>query len=177
MQTLLGDTAAFPQQDHLHSLVVYGILTSKELLQLLASLAILFKPQLFLYLHAGHGREPEPGRPAMLAFETAQDAGAVQLAPLLRAVRAKTTVVLLECCFSASVFSNIHFPGLVVVPACGEDQKVTSGFTTSVLVPIMRGACAPSDVCQRFKKECLANGGLVGLWRLLEHIRWHLPVS
>mgnify|MGYP001374158395 CR=1 FL=1 len=178
MRDLLADATVFDRPDQLHALVLDNVTCGRTLLDLVASLALLYRPQLLLFLFTGHGSAPSPGIPAALRFRRGV-VGAVQLAPLLRACRAQTTLVLLDCCHSTGVFRNVGFPGLAVVPACGDKQEVTSGFTSHVLVPVLRGVCAQYCTvlgcadCQQFRTA----SGRVRLWPLLEHLRHHLPVG
>ena len=181
MRDLLADATVFDRPERLHALVLDNVTHGCALLDVVASLALLYRPRLLLFLFTGHGSAPSPGIPAALRFQHGV-VGAVQLAPLLRACRAQTTLVLLDCCHSTGVFHNVGFPGLAVVPACGDNQTVTAGFTCQVLVPILRGICAQQCVksesgcaeCQKFIEAC-ANRRVV-LWPLIEHLRHHLPV-
>mgnify|MGYP001374160712 CR=1 FL=1 len=179
MRSLLADAAVFDAPDRLHTLVLDGVLTGRTLLDVLASLALLFRARLVFFLYTGHGCRPTSGFPAALQFrEGMATVGAVQLAPLLRACRAKNTLVVLDCCHSTGIFHNIGFPGLAVVPACGNDQVVSPGLTRNVLVPVLRGVCDQycsmlgCSECRHFRAI-----GRARVWPLIEHLRHHFPVG
>ena len=198
MRELLADATVFDRPERLHVLVLNNVTHGRTLLDLLASLALLYRPNLLMLLFTGHGSAPGPGTPAALRFQQGM-MGAVQLAPLLRACRAHTTLVLLDCCHSTGIFHNVAFPGLAVVPACGENQQVSPGFTCQVLVPVLRGLCPQRCItpgCAACLKQrarcagCMTSGCAaclqftaactnrrVRLWPLLEHLRHHLWVG
>ena len=174
MRELVANQAAF-DKGRLLALVLDNVQNGRTLLDQLASLALLYRPQLLLFLFTGHGSAPSPGNPSALCFWQGPDAtvGAVQLAPLLCACGAQTTLVLLDCCYSTGILRNFGFPGLVVVPACGDDQEVVGGFTSKILVPMLGGTCA-TPACPECVSFCAATN--VRVFSLLEHLPFHLPV-
>ena len=178
LEELLAERSIFDQREHLHTLVLRSVETADELLAVLASLALVYRPRLLLMTFGGHGSKPDSNQPSsLLEFRGAgANLSAARLAPLLCACGAPTTFVLLDCCYSTAVFRNLAFPGLIVVPACGEDERTFSDFTAENFVPVLRGTCNLNSSCAAFRQACLAHNGRVPVMFLVDHLRQHLPV-
>ena len=179
LEQLLADPSIFDQPEHLHSIVLRCVETADELIVVLASLALVYRPQLLLMTFGGHGNPPSDIHPStLLRFRGSRPGlNAARLAPLLCACRASVTFVLLDCCHSTAVFRNLAFPGLAVVPACGESEETFSDFTAHNFVPVLRGTCGGAGACAGFRQACASEGGYVRVMPLVEHLRHHLPVG
>ena len=179
LEELLADQSIFDQREHLHTLVLRSVETAEELLAVLASLALVYRPRLLLMTFGGHGSRPSDTHPsALLKFRGSHPGlSAARLAPLLCACRAAVTFVLLDCCHSTAVFRNLAFPGLIVVPACGDNEETFSDFTAHKFVPMLRGTCGTHSACVQFRQDCSQNGGYVHTLALVRHLRHHLLVS
>ena len=171
-------TGVFPAAST-HCLQVLQAVRSADVAAQCVALGYFFKPKLAVVWFGGHGDQAaaaDASGPA-LCFQHDHMTGQ-ELRQHLRALRATTTLLFLETCFSQDItHDSLVFEGLLAYAFAARGQLITPGAAKEVLVNALRAghSCGVPNCngCTALRTAAATHGGWITAASLVAHLQFH----